>query len=366
MDWKEIRKQFPALARWTYMNNATYGQLPLRSQAAMAAHLARRDEFACRDFLEWFDDLDEIRGLVGRFIGCEASDVAFVSTAAEALSLFLGGIDWRPGDKIATMPDEFPNQFYYAKRLASRGVETVEVPHLAELPEGTRAVVVSSASYINGYRPDLVRISRMAHDMGALVYIDGTQTVGALRFDVGEVAPDLFAVNAYKWGISPNGAAYMYVSPELRTQLEPATVGWRTDKDWRLVDQLNTGAPVLSDRADRYEGGMVNFPSLYAMGESIRMFLEIGTDVVEARVLELAGKTASALEGLGASIVNRNTNIVAARFGDLDASILSKRLVESRVIVSARHGNLRVAPHFYNDESDIEALVHGIRAVRGS
>ena len=365
MDWKEIRSQFPALAKWTYLNSATYGQLALRTQAAVAAHFAHRDELACRDFLTWFDDMDGVRALVAQLIRCEPSDIGFVPTAAAALSLFLGGLDWKPGDCIATLPDEFPNQFYYARWLRSRGARLVEVPHLAELPAGTRAVVLSTASYSNGYRPDLDRITRMARSAGARIYIDGTQTVGALRVDVQALQPDMFAVDPYKWGLSPNGAGYMYVSPELRTKLEPAVIGWRSDKGWRSVDTLNCGVPEFSDRGERYEGGMLNFPSLYGLGESLRMMLEIGPERIEARVLELAAKTGAVLENLGAEIQHRNTNIVAARFPDLDASALARALGERGIIVAARHGNLRVGPHFYNDESDLEYLAATIRQLRG-
>ena len=77
MTWTEIRAQFPALNNWTYLNTATFGQTPLRSQAAVAGHFARRDELACSDFLSWFDDMDEARALLGRLINCEAEDVAF-------------------------------------------------------------------------------------------------------------------------------------------------------------------------------------------------------------------------------------------------------------------------------------------------
>ncbi len=364
MNWNEIRGQFPSLKNFTYLNSATYGQLPVRTQAAVAAHFANRDELACRDFLGWFDDMDALRGLLGQLIHCDADDIAFLNTAAAALSLFLGGIDWKPGDKIATLPHEFPNQFYYAKWLGAKGAELVEVPELTELPAGTRAVVLSTASYINGFRPDLERISRMAKAVGALLYIDATQTVGALQFDVRAVQADMLGVDPYKWGLAPNGASYMYVSPELRRKLEPAVIGWRSDKGWRGVDSLNCGAPDFSDSAERYEGGMLNFPSLYGLAESVRMMLEIGPEVIEARVLELAGRLSDLLEDIGATVVNRNTNIVAARFADLDASALARGLAQRGIIVSARHGNLRVSPHFYNDESDFAALVEGIRALR--
>jgi selenocysteine lyase/cysteine desulfurase len=137
-------------------------------------------------------------------------------------------------------------------------------------------------------------------------------------------------------------------------------IGWRSDRGWRSVDELHHGAPQLPEGAERYEGGMLNFPSLYGMGESVRMILEIGPDVIEKRVLALAGWTAEVLRAAGATIQHEGSNIVAGHWPDRDASELAKKLADKRIIVAARHGNLRVSPHFYNDESDLDSLASAL------
>jgi selenocysteine lyase/cysteine desulfurase len=356
VNWDAIRAQFPALENWTWLNTATYGQLPLRTRAAVDRHFARRDETASSDFLSWFDDMDGIRSLAAQLINCEAEDIAFAMNAASALSLFLGGLDWREGDRIVTLRDEFPNQFYFAASLAERGVELIEKNEIDSLPPHTRAVLLSTVNYSNGYRPDVTHISQLAHRTGALLYVDGTQSVGALRFDVAAVKPDMLAVDGYKWLLCPNGATFFYVSPELRRMLRPSVMGWRSDRGWRSVDELHHGVPKMSEAAEKYEGGMLNFPSLYGAAESIKMVLEIGLDRVEQRVLELAALAEDILRRSGASVVNERTNVVAAHWPDRDASALARRLQQQRIIVAARHGNLRVSPHFYNTEADLELL----------
>src|SRR5207248_3017020 len=203
--------------------------------------------------------------------------------------------EWRAGDRIVTLRDEFPNQYYFAASLGERGVELVELDTIESLPERTRTVLLSTVNYSNGYRPDLVRVSQVAHDAGALLYIDGTQSLGALRFDVVAVQPDMLAVDGYKWLLCPNGATFFYISPALRQTLRPAVMGWRSDRGWRSVDDLHHGAPKLPAAAEKYEGGMLNFPSLYGMRESVRMMLEIGPECIERRVLELAVMAADIL-----------------------------------------------------------------------
>jgi selenocysteine lyase/cysteine desulfurase len=363
MDWSAIRDEFPALSHWTYLNSATYGQVPVRSQVAVARHFEHRNELACTDFLSWFDDADGLRALLAQLIHCAADDIGFLPTACSALSLFLGGIDWKAGDRIITLADEFPNQYYYANWLRNRGAELIEMAEIDRLPEQTRAIVISSVNYTSGYRPDIAGISRLAHERGALLYVDGTQSLGALRFDVGAAQPDFFAVDGYKWLLSPNGATFFYISPELRRTLPPAVIGWRSDRGWRGVDDLHHGVPQLPEGAERYEGGMLNFPSLYGMRESVRMMLELGTERIERRVLELAAKTAAILRKTGAQIRHEGTNVVAACWADRDAAVMARQLNERRIVVAARHGNLRVSPHFYNNESDLAALENGLEQV---
>jgi selenocysteine lyase/cysteine desulfurase len=189
-----------------------------------------------------------------------------------------------------------------------------------------------------------------------LLYVDGTQSVGALQFDTGLVRPSVLCVDAYKWMLSPNGAGFLYVDPELRQRLPATVVGWRSDRDWRSVDSLNHGEPVFAHTAEKYEGGMVPFPSVYGMGVVIDLMLQLGPAAIEARVLELAAKARAMLRGLGAEVNADESQIVTAILPGRDAHELARSLNERRILVSARHGRLRVSPHFYNDEADLEEL----------
>ncbi|MCP5109261.1 MAG: hypothetical protein GY953_00340, partial [bacterium] len=112
VDWSAVRSQFPALDNWTYLNTATFGQLPRRASEAIARHLRHRDETACWSFLGWFDEADRIRENVAALIHCSADDVAFTTNASSALATLMGGIDWRSGDQVVTLGDEFPNNLY--------------------------------------------------------------------------------------------------------------------------------------------------------------------------------------------------------------------------------------------------------------
>ena len=120
-DWKTIRSEFPALENWTFLNTATFGQLPRRATDAVAYHFARRDRYACADFMEWFGDADRIRASIARLIHATPEDIAFLPNSCSGLSLLIGGMEWKPGDRVVTLEDEFPNHYYYPSFLGARG-----------------------------------------------------------------------------------------------------------------------------------------------------------------------------------------------------------------------------------------------------
>jgi cysteine desulfurase/selenocysteine lyase len=369
VNWDSIRSEFPSLAHRTFLNTATFGQLSRRVTGAVAAHFAHRDELACGDFLSWFDDMDQVRASVGRLICCSPDDIAFIPNASSGLALLLSGIDWQPGDRIVTLEDEFPNNLYAPGALATRGVEFVECPweqFQGAVNERTRVVALSSVNYNTGFAPPLEQVAAHCRPRGALLYVDGTQSVGALRFDAGRIQPDVLAVHGYKWLLSPNGAGFLYVKPELRQRLPPNLIGWRSHYDWRSVDNLHHGIPQFSDKAEKYEGGMVSFALLYALGASVEMMLEIGPQAIEDRVLELAGQVRSLVRGLGGTVEEYRSPIVAARFEGVDASQLARALKSKNVLVAARKGYLRVSPHFYNNESDVKVLAKELGGLLGS
>ena len=364
-NWSAIRGRYPALANWTYFNSASFGLLSRATTAAVAAHFQHRDDLACHDFLAWFDDIDRTRGKAAQLINASAADIAFSINASTPLSLLLGGAHFRRGDRIVTLTHEFPNQLYYAALLREKGIDFVEVDwpdfFSAVTPE-TRAALMSQVSYTTGFRPPLEQIGPWLKERGILFYVDATQALGALTLDVARVQPAMVAVHGYKWLLCPNGAAFFYVSPEVREWLQPNIVGWRSHEDWRNVNRLHHGAPVFKNAAEKYEGGMPAFPCLYAMDASLSEFLAIGPGAIESRVLELAGLLGDRLQEVDdADVLHRHSPIVCARFRRLDAAQLVLKLERHRILAAARHGAVRLSVHLYNNEADIDRLIEVLR-----
>ena len=358
MDSVNIRKEFPALTRWTYLNTATYGQMPRRAVEAMTRHSEQRDQLACTNFLDWYTDADQMRAGIARLIHAEPEDIAFVPNAAAALSIVLAGLAPGPGDNIVTLDDEFPNYLYQGHARKVRWDQIHD-----SVDDRTRLVAFSEVNYATGFRPPLADIVRFLGTRGVPLFLDGSQSVGALTFDVTKTPVDVLAVHGYKWLMSPTGAGFMYVSPAFRKKLPPNVIGWRSHHDWRNVDRLHSGTPEFKDAAEKYEGGGLPFHLLYAMDSSVKWMLEIGPDVIERRVMELANSVRSMLRDLGAQVADTGSQIVIAGFPGMDASTTARALREQNVVIAARHGRLRISPHFYNDEGDLKRLESALKKV---
>jgi selenocysteine lyase/cysteine desulfurase len=148
----------------------------------------------------------------------------------------------------------------------------------------------------------------------------------------------------------------MYVSPAMRRRLPPNIIGWRSHYDWRNVANLHHGAPEFKESAERYEGGGLPFSLLLPMEASVNMILEVGPEEIERRVLALAGLIRSRLASIGADAPDQGSQIVTARLPGRDVADVVRSLKEHNILVAARHGRLRLSPHFYNTEDDVERL----------
>ena len=375
-DPRRLREAFPVLDNWVYLNSAGFGPVPRFALEAADRYFARRDAGANLDFLDWYAEADRIRASAARLIGARAGDVAFAPNTGVGLGWLMRGIEWRGGDHIVTLAGEFPNNVYFPEILAAKGVRFTQV----EIPDGafsldrfvdaltprTRLVLLSSVNYASGLRIPLEAVGAELRTRGILFYVDGTQSVGALPMDVERAKIDFLAVNAYKWLLSPPGIGFAYISSGVREWLSPASYSWRSHRHWREVHEMYGGPPDLPDGAIRYEGGMQNFSGIFALGAVLEWLHRLGPNWIEERVLDLAGKTRAVLRVHGGRLAADRTEgydspIVSARFPQVDASTLAARLAEKRIAVTVREGNLRVSPHVFNNEEDLDQLSAALR-----
>jgi cysteine desulfurase / selenocysteine lyase len=371
LDLLRLRDQeFPVTRECAYLNHAGVGPLSRRAAERMAMLAETVSRSGDRLWLDRMQEVERVRGLAARLLGArETREVAFVENTSTALSLAAEGLDWKPGDNVVGAALEFPSNVYPWMSLAARGVEyrraqerdgRIDPEELFSLIDSrTRMLALSWVQYASGFRSDLARLGRACRELGILFVVDVIQGLGALPLDVEADFIDVAAASAHKWLLGPEGIAMLYVSDRVVERLRPVRSGWRSMRDpfqWTEFD-LTWG-----DGAKRFESGTLNVYGILALGGSLDVLLAVGAEEIEPRVLALANRAARGLADLGFSVVSSRhrgetsgivTAVPTGRSG-CSAEELVKRLNERGVVVAARAGRLRIAPHFYNTAEEIE------------
>ena len=371
MDWSRWRQEFPSAERVVHMNHAGISPLPRCVAAALRTFA---DEGLLLDrhvYQRWEARAEAVRGAAARLIGARAHEVAFVRNTSEGLSLVASGLPWRAGDNVVAVADEYPSNVYPWFGLRRFGVETrllvrrqlrVSAADIAAaIDDRTRAVALSAVDWQSGFRADLAAVSEVCRARDALLVVDGIQSVGALAIDVAACGPDVLAAGGHKWLLAPEGCGLLYVSDRVVERIHPVVLGWKS------VEDADTYLPYhfhLRRDAARFEAGSAPHLGIHALGAAIDLLIAIGPAAVEARVLEITDQLADGLRQLGATILSprgpaERSAILTFAFGDTPS--LHQALTEAGIVVRQRLGGIRLAPHFYNDASDIARVLDVVR-----
>jgi len=248
----------------------------------------------------------------------------------------------------------------------------LDLDKLAAAIDGrTRIVSVSWVGFATGYRHDVERIVELAHGRGARVMLDAIQGLGALPFDVKQTPVDFLAADGHKWMLGPEGAGIAYIRREHLDTLRPFGVGWHSvvhEHDYTHIELK------LKPTAARYEGGSQNMAGMIGLGESLRLLLDLGLEHVEAAILDITDRACERLAAIGARIVSdrranhrggrQRSGIVAFELPGRDSLAVKKHCLKQNVVLSCRVGRLRISPHAYNNEEDLERLMQALISFR--
>ena len=365
------RDAFPACEGRTYLNCAAVAPGSTRVRAAINAWL---DDHVAQGNMasgQWWTRAAEARARTAALIGASPEEVAFVRSTSHGLAMVAEGLDWRPGDEVAVASAiEYPSNVYAWKHLADRGVRLREIRAVdgAVTPEAvedaigprTRLVAVSSVQFASGHRTDVDAIGRLCRDRDVLFVVDAIQQAGAFPIDVKASGIHAMAACSHKWMLGLLGIGFLYVDRDLLAHLRPVLVGWHSVEDPFAFD--GTRFDLRSD-ASRLEEAAPSFPLVYGLGAAVEMLLDAGVADVASHITGLLDRAANALEAIGCEVSpapeHRAGILMIKPAADVDA--LAEACAERNIAVSVRRGRLRLSPHLYNNEDDIDALVELLR-----
>ncbi|MCB8945801.1 MAG: aminotransferase class V-fold PLP-dependent enzyme [Ardenticatenaceae bacterium] len=370
-DVTAVRREFPITENCVYVNHAAVGPISRRVQQAMQEqselHLTQIDTSREMSLARY----EEGRRLAAQLVGSRPEQVAYIQNTSHGISLIANGLTWQAGDNVVLPELEFPSNYLAWLGLQAQGVELrfMKTENGRLLPDQlhqlidqrTKVVTLSHVQFFNGFQCDLAAFGDICQQHGALLVVDGTQSVGALRVDVGAMGIDALVVSAHKWMLGPLGIGFMALSPRALQRLKVAVVGWLSvERPFEFRRQLD----LLPD-ARRFEPGTENGAGMFGLTARLAQIQETGAQVIERRILALTDQFGEGLHQQGYTItsprgLNERSGIVTFTHPHLATEQLFTQLNQANVRASVRNGAIRISPHYYNSEDEMDFIVNSL------
>jgi selenocysteine lyase/cysteine desulfurase len=357
-----FRDVFPALERWVWLNTPT---VPPAARPVLEALRRVEAEWEAGEFswqaweAEAYATREQFAGLVGAADGTVALTGSMSASAATVAASL-------PPGKVVVGEREFRSNLAPWLALRQRGFDVVEVPPedgvvrtepLADAVDGdTVLLAVSEVQSSNGFRVRLSDLAERCREQGARLFVNATQSLGALRLDVEELGIDYLACHGYKWLLAPRGAAWLYVRRDRLDELGPLAPNWHSVPD--PYEDYYGEAPLAED-ASKLDMSWAWF-SFVGARAALDLHLKLDRAAVEERCLSLAAAFREEAVRRGFDLIPQDapSQIIGVRLPDPDA--VRERMKVRRVLAAVRGGFLRLGFHAFNDESDVAAALDSL------
>src|SRR5262245_30539156 len=362
------REHFPITTRTTYLVSHSLGAMPRTTRARLAEYA---DAWDGRGVQAWGDSWWEmpvsVGNLLARLLGAPEGSVSMHQNVTLAEAVVLSAFDWKaPRNRLVCSELDFPSLLYLYEGYRAYGAEIVRVPsddgvhvdpqRLADaVDERTAVVAFSHVVYRSGAIVDPRPVVEKARRVGAATLVDAYQATGAVPIDVGALGVDALTGGSVKWLCGGPGAGYLYVRPEARARLSPRLTGWMAHPHPFTFDP---GPMQPVDGPFRYLNGTPAIPSMYAARAGYEILLEVGVPAIREKSMRLTERILVGCEARGWKVwtpraAEKRGGTVS--IGVPDAARVCEELSARGVIVDWRPGvGLRVGPHFYNNEDDVD------------
>lgn len=371
-DWRD---------HWFEFNEAAYfdvsAQGPMPKVAHRAAHAALEWKKFPQNMPEtaYFDLPNRIRASVAKLIGAKPDEIAVTTGASGGLLAAANSIEWRPGDEVIVARGDFPAQFTTWKPLEARGRLTVKViaprerflsadDFIAAIGPGTRLVSAALVRHDDGSLLEAARVAAACHAHGALLLLDASQCVGALPLDVTALGADFIVAAAYKWLLGPYGTGFFWVRGELIESIPVGPFFWMALEGAHKFHAFSVEQMRVAPGARRWDAPeTASFINLSALDASLDFVLHMGPETVLAHNRKLIERLYDRMPRDRCIVASPREPerrgpfaCFAARTAE-ESAALHERLRKANVFTSLREGCLRIAPHLYNSEHDIDRII---------
>lgn len=367
---RQYRKLFPVTENLVYLNHAAVAPLCKPAADAMKNLADDACQWGSYHYDQWMACYDGFRAAAAGLMNAEPGEIAITKNTSEGIATIQMGLNWKTGDKVVAFQEEFPANFFPWKRLEAKGVRVEwlsiydPLEKIDAAAKGARLLAISFVNYLSGHRVDLTAIGEICERHNCFYFVDAIQGLGVFPIDVRAMKIDALAADGHKWLLGPEGCAVLYVRRGVQDQIEPVEFGWTNIagyNDYACRDM------ALRDDAGRYEPGTLNTIGCYGLRASMEMLLEAGVENVGASVMANAARVANGVRDLGFELMiprddeRSASGIVSFRKADVDSRYIVKKLKDAGITAAPRQGWVRVSPHFYNDNDDLDRFLLVLR-----
>ncbi len=383
-DLANVRSHFPGTVGSVYFDTASRGLVPVEAKAAINEQVDHRIRGDVQK-PKMFEIIDRVRNLYANLIGAAPHEIAFTKNVSEGLNIVAAGLPWKAGDNVVLCPQlEHPSNIYPWLNLKSRaGIEVKTVKStdghmpveemIRAVDRKTRAVTCSFVTFAPGLRTDIQTLAEYCYKRDILLLVDAAQGVGILDIDVRKTPISAISVSTQKGLLGLYGMGFLYVREKWAERIEPPFLS-RFGVDLGSAHEATGGSDnyALMPGARRFEIGNYNFLAATAVEPGLNLINRASTPAIENRALGLVERMIEGLQRIGLPVFSpepgvHHGHIVAigdAIGGQHDTTdnvamqSLYDELSKNGIRLTIRRGLLRVSCHFYNNEDDVDQLLH--------
>jgi len=366
INWAEVRAKFPVTSRSVYLNTAAAGPLAVSTARAGAEYYEQMMNDGDVHWDAWLARREEVRAQVAAFINAEPDEIGFTTNTSSGMNLIVDALEKHgeviscdlefPVTTIAWMHRRIPVHF-----VKSAGGVVLLEDIRAAMNTRTGVISMSYVQFSNGLRTDIEELATVKNNHALVV--NASQAAGVFDIDVKRMKIDALCATGHKWMRSGYGSGFVYISKELQAAARQRTIGWLSVHD--PYGMRNDEVHLRHDMSARAELGCPHFAGIFALGASTELMQSIGIANIEARALELNRVLTTRLNEIGWKVlspletekVRSAETLVAAE----DPAKVVADLAAHKILVTEKPQGFRVATDFFNNEDDIEQLIHRLR-----
>lgn len=359
----------------TFLNCAYMSPLLKRANEAGIEALQKRSHPWEIVIDDWFTPGETLRNLFAQIIQANRDNVALIPSVSYGIATAAKNITLRADQNIVLLDQQYPSNVYAWRELARetksniitvtrRNDESWTEAILQHITIDTGLVAIPNCHWTDGSLIDLEVISKRTKAVHAKLVIDASQSLGAYPLNIQKIQPDFLVTVGYKWLMGPYGLGYLYAAPEYCESGKPLEHSWLNKKESENFTRLVDYQDAYKTGARRFDAGeFPNFNNIAMAIAALTQILEWGVENIQETLAALTNKIESRAQQIGLGVppaTIRASHLIGISFPVEQIPALSKRVADHKVYVSFRGEKMRVAPHLYNDEQDVERLFEAI------